>query len=133
MSTLELIDIEETSKEKTLILTGTDIPYSILIVHTMFVPSNVTRVEYQLVSDQSIFVSPEHQMHFEYLLKQREIDEDNFLVPTSRYHPNYLEQLFMPKQGGSVLLLETGSSNPDFKSNPTLSKSFSGSLLSLEE
>lgn len=97
ISTVDLIDIEETSKEKSIILTGSDIPFSFLIIHSLFIPSNVTRVEYQLVSDQSIFVSPEHQMHYLYLLKQKEVDESNYVVPTSKFYPNYLESLYLPK------------------------------------
>lgn len=51
MKTTDFIDINKTAQDKCIILEGMESPFTFLVLNSLFVPSNVTRIEYQLMSD----------------------------------------------------------------------------------
>jgi len=54
-----LIDILNFGQEKSLILEDSKQNYIFLVIQSLFVPTNITRIEYQITKDLSIYVSPE--------------------------------------------------------------------------
>jgi hypothetical protein len=46
MKSTDFINIERYGKESCLILEGPEVPYTFLVIQSLFIPSNVTRIEY---------------------------------------------------------------------------------------
>ena len=101
-----------------MILEGTQIPFTFIVVQSLFIPSNVTRIEYQLLEDPTLYLSPEHYFHLTYQLMQRTQDKQGlYMIPMGKFNPNYLEKLQKYQATASPMLLDNNG-KIDSRSSP---------------
>jgi hypothetical protein len=93
-----------------------------MVIQSLFIPPNVTRIEYQLLEDPTLYLSPEHFFHLTYQLMLRTQDKKgDYNIPMGKLNPNYLEKLKKSQNLASPMLLDNNG-EIDSRSSPMIVK-----------